>query len=164
MKRGAAPAKASNGAMAIPPDRADCMQPEKGKQSSIVPFVSTGHKGRDERRTLNTTHVVRSPWNREHFSESGMDELIESVREHGVLQDAIVRPYEDRDAHRMVDRHRIVDRALAEGARKAGVEVFELIAGERRWRAAAACGVDLPVKILWHCTDEQAIELQEIEN
>jgi ParB family chromosome partitioning protein len=88
---------------------------------------------------LATDRIRRSPFNREHFDSDELQDLIESVKEHGVIQPAIVRFKPD------------------------GKTSFELIAGERRWRAATAAGKDIPV-IIREATDEQALELQAIEN
>ena len=57
-------------------------------------------------------HRARQP--REVFDEDAMAELVHSIREVGLLQPIVVRP--------------------------AGPESFELIMGERRWRAAGAAG------------------------
>jgi ParB family chromosome partitioning protein len=79
-----------------------------------------------------------SSWQpRRHFSREAMDELVATVRERGVLQPLLVR--------------------------KKGAD-YELIAGERRWRAAAEAGLaDVPA-IVMEATDHDALELALVEN
>jgi PRTRC genetic system ParB family protein len=77
---------------------------------------------------------------RNYFEPKEMEELIESVRVHGVAQSILIRP-------------------IGDGK-------YKVIAGERRYRAAmAAHGVDfdMPVLII-ECTEEQAAVLAHIEN
>jgi len=77
---------------------------------------------------------------RRNFSEAELDELAASVREHGVIQPIVVRP--------------------ARGA----ADAFEIIAGERRWRAAQRAGLrDVPIVAL-DVSDGEALELAIIEN
>jgi len=71
--------------------------------------------------------------------EEGIDDLAGSIAQHGVLQPLIVRP-----------------------PREDGK--YELVAGERRWRAAQKAGiVDIPV-LVWDITDREALELALVEN
>lgn len=73
------------------------------------------------------------------FNEEQLEELTNSVREKGVMQPLLVRPSTDPN-------------------------VFELIAGERRWRAAQRAGLhDVPV-IVRDVDDKEALELAIIEN
>ncbi|EJF83416.1 ParB-like partition protein [Bartonella elizabethae Re6043vi] len=77
---------------------------------------------------------------RRHFTETELDNLAQSIRQHGVVQPVIVRPLRDHP-------HR-----------------FELIAGERRWRAAQRANLSqLPV-IIRDVDDKTALELAIIEN
>ncbi|MDR0530457.1 MAG: ParB/RepB/Spo0J family partition protein [Oscillospiraceae bacterium] len=72
------------------------------------------------------------------FDETALAELTKSVAEHGVLQPILVRP-------------------LPSGA-------YQIIAGERRWRAARAAGLgEIPV-VIRELTDEQAMAAALIEN
>jgi len=74
------------------------------------------------------------------FSEVELAELTDSIRQHGVIQPIVVRPV--KGAH---DR-------------------YEIIAGERRWRAAQRAGLhEVPVVIL-EATDEESLQLAIIEN
>lgn len=84
--------------------------------------------------------LTPSPLNhRKHFDAAKMKELEDSVRVQGVIQPIVARPIN-------------------------GTETFEVVAGERRFRAAKAAGlVDLPA-VVRELTDTQALELQVIEN
>ena len=81
---------------------------------------------------------ARNP--RRHFGEDDLTELTDSIRERGILQPIIVRTIPG-----MVD-------------------AYEIIAGERRWRAAQRAGLhDAPV-ILVEADDRQALEIAIVEN
>lgn len=72
------------------------------------------------------------------FAEPDLEDLTQSIREHGIVQPVVVR--------RMPD------------------DSFEIIAGERRWRAAQRAGlIDVPV-VIRDVTDRVALELAIIEN
>ncbi len=76
---------------------------------------------------------------RRDFDPEQLDELTASVREKGVMQPLLVRPSEDPN-------------------------IFEIIAGERRWRAAQRAGLhDVPV-VIRDVDDKEALELAIIEN
>jgi len=72
------------------------------------------------------------------IDKAGLADLTASVREHGVLQPILVRP--------------------EPGGR------YELIAGERRWRAARAAGLDAIPALIENIDDETALEIAVIEN
>ena len=84
--------------------------------------------------------VVANPRNpRRTFGENDLTDLAQSIREHGVVQPVIVRP-----------------------GRLDGT--YEIIAGERRWRAAQRAGVtQLPV-LIREVDDRVALELAIVEN
>ena len=77
---------------------------------------------------------------RRHFDEAGLQELAASIRERGVLEPLLVRPVPNaRDS-------------------------YEIIAGERRWRAAQIAELhDVPVMVR-ELTDREALEFGIIEN
>lgn len=76
---------------------------------------------------------------RRDFDTDQLDELTNSIREKGVMQPLLVRPTEDPN-------------------------IFEIIAGERRWRASQRAGLhDVPV-IIREVDDREALELAIIEN
>jgi len=77
---------------------------------------------------------------RKDFAAADLDELAASIREKGILQPIVVR-------------------AAAEG-----VDLYEIIAGERRWRAAQRAGLhDVPITLIV-ADDREALELAIIEN
>ena len=77
---------------------------------------------------------------RRNFSDVELDELAASIKERGIIQPIVVRTL---------------------GAAK---DVYEIIAGERRWRAAQRAGLhDIPVT-LFDATDVESLELAIIEN
>ena len=81
---------------------------------------------------------ARNP--RRSFSNAELDELVASLRERGIIQPIIVRPV----------------RGAADG--------YEIIAGERRWRAAQRAGLhEVPVVVV-EATDAEALQLAIIEN
>ncbi len=72
------------------------------------------------------------------FSEESLNELADSIKEHGVLQPLLVRP-------------------LSSGG-------YQLVAGERRWRASRMAGLrEVPV-VIRDMDEEQAMEIALIEN
>jgi ParB family chromosome partitioning protein len=71
------------------------------------------------------------------FVREALDELVASVREHGVLEPLLVRKAEDG---------------------------YELIAGERRWRAAQEAGLKQVPVVVRDATDLEALEIGLIEN
>ena len=82
--------------------------------------------------------IVPSPLQpRKNFAPEALQELVDSIRQHGIIQPLIVR--------RIDGRH-------------------ELIAGERRWRAAQELGLaEVPV-IVRTASDLEVLELSLIEN
>ncbi len=71
------------------------------------------------------------------FEESALDELAASIREHGVLQPVLVRP-------------------MGDG--------YQLVAGERRWRAAIRAGLATIPALVELLDDDAALEIAVIEN
>ena len=89
-------------------------------------------------RQVGLSTIVPSPLQpRKNFAPEALQELVDSIREHGIIQPLIVR--------RVDGRH-------------------ELIAGERRWRAAQEVGLaEVPV-IVRTASDLEVLELSLIEN
>ncbi len=89
-------------------------------------------------RDVPLDHVVPSPLQpRTQFVESPLDDLMESIRQHGIIQPLIVR---------MVDGK------------------LELIAGERRWRASKKLGLTTVPVIEREASDRDVLEMALIEN
>jgi ParB family chromosome partitioning protein len=77
---------------------------------------------------------------RRHFADAELDDLAASIRERGVIQPILVR------------------------TTRGALDQYEIIAGERRWRAAQRAGQhDVPV-VLLEVSDREALELAIIEN
>ncbi len=74
------------------------------------------------------------------FSEDEIEELAASIREKGVLQPILVRPAPDMDGH------------------------FEIVAGERRWRASQKAGLHVLPALVRELGDAQVLEIGVIEN
>src|SRR5215203_2846757 len=72
------------------------------------------------------------------FHEDSLQELSASIREHGVLQPILVRPL--------------------------GRDRYQLIAGERRWRASRAAGRETIPALIEEIDDDTALEISIIEN
>ncbi len=71
------------------------------------------------------------------FEDDALQELVDSIREHGVLQPVLVRPKGD---------------------------FYEIIAGERRWRAAQLAGLDNLPALVKEIEDVQTAEISLVEN
>jgi ParB family transcriptional regulator, chromosome partitioning protein len=76
---------------------------------------------------------------RQHFDSDRLDELASSLREHGLLEPLVVR-------------------------RRPGQDDFELIAGERRWRAAQRADLKQVLVVVRDVSAKDAFELALIEN
>jgi ParB family transcriptional regulator, chromosome partitioning protein len=84
---------------------------------------------------------------RKDFGREALQELIDSIRQHGIIQPLIVRPAT----------------ASPSGGGQVGAR-FELIAGERRWRAAQEIGLATVPAIVRTASDLEVLELSLIEN
>jgi ParB family transcriptional regulator, chromosome partitioning protein len=105
-----------------------------------VAAESQGERPRGQRRvaTSSLRPNVRNP--RRVFSDAELDELAASLRERGIIQPIVARAV----------------RGVADG--------YEIIAGERRWRAAQRAGLhEVPVVIV-EATDAEALQIAIIEN
>lgn len=91
--------------------------------------------------TVSTTTAQKE--RRAHFDKEALQELAHSIKSVGLAQPILVRPF--RDEH-------------VRG------EVFELVFGERRLLAAKLAGLEEIPATVRELTDEQALELQLIEN
>lgn len=90
-------------------------------------------------RTAPIEFVSPNPRNpRRNFAEDDLEDLTQSIREHGIVQPVVVR--------------------TMPGGR------YEIIAGERRWRAAQRAGLSAVPIVIRDVTDRVALELAIIEN
>jgi ParB family chromosome partitioning protein len=104
------------------------------RPAPIAPAADSGEK--IHRIRLDT--ITPSPFQpRKEFAQEALQELVESIRQHGIIQPLIVR--------RVDGGH-------------------ELIAGERRWRAAKELGLSEAPVIVRSASDLEVLELSLIEN
>jgi ParB family chromosome partitioning protein len=108
---------------------------DAGVQSQPTP--ADRHRGQ---RRVPTAYLRANPRNpRKTYDADDLADLTSSIREKGIVQPILVRPV-------------------------AGSSDFEIIAGERRWRAAQKAGLhEVPV-VVQEATDREALEIAIIEN
>jgi len=113
--------------------------------ASLIGDVGTDNEpapqhARGQRR-VPIEFVKANPRNpRRHFSDAELGELAGSIRERGIIQPIVVRTV------------------------RGASDSFEIIAGERRWRAAQRAGLhEVPI-IVHEASDAEALELAIIEN
>jgi ParB family chromosome partitioning protein len=93
----------------------------------------------DQLREIDTDRIIpNSHQPRKNFDEDALNELANSIREHGIVQPIVVRPLED--------------------------GFFQLIAGERRWRASQRAGLARLPAVVRDAAEDSALELALIEN
>jgi ParB family chromosome partitioning protein len=109
--------------------------------SALIPNAQESSVGsRDQRSTLEVAidRITPSPFQpRRTFDEAKIEELAASIRNQGIIQPLVVRPKDDG---------------------------FELIAGERRWRAAMKAGLNRVPVVLRDASDLEALQLALVEN
>lgn len=92
----------------------------------------------DEVKSIPVDQIIPNRYQpRTEFDDEKIDELCQTIRTHGIIQPIVVRHYEDR---------------------------FELIAGERRWRAATKLGLETIPAIIRNYNDAQSASVALIEN
>lgn len=93
----------------------------------------------DGPRSIAIDLVQRNPQQpRKHFDEAELNDLANSIRSHGVLQPILVRP-------------------IAAGK-------FEIVAGERRWRAAQRAGLHTIPAVVRELNEVEVLEIAIVEN
>lgn len=98
---------------------------------------------------INLANIVPSALQpRKDFAREALQELVDSIRQHGIIQPLIVRP---------------AAASVAAATGQVGPR-FELIAGERRWRAAQQAGLTQAPVIIRSAGDMEVLELSLIEN
>ncbi|MFC3161712.1 ParB/RepB/Spo0J family partition protein [Ciceribacter thiooxidans] len=109
-----------------------------GEMDQPLP-VGTARSSVNPDRTVPIEFVSRNPRNpRRYFDETELQDLAGSIRQHGIVQPVVVRT--------------------------SGADRYEIIAGERRWRAAQLAGLaEIPV-IVRDVDDRTALELAIVEN
>jgi ParB/RepB/Spo0J family partition protein len=90
-------------------------------------------------RIVQVDHIEPNPEQpRLVFEPAALDELAASIREHGVLQPILVRPL--------------------------GPNTYQIVAGERRWRASRLAGLETIPALIEDIDDDTALEIAIIEN
>ncbi len=108
------------------------------KQQSSAPHDSPAQGIRQ----IPIAHIEPNPFQpRKNFSPEALDELAASIREHGLIQPLLVREI-----------------STPQGTR------YQLIAGERRWRAAQRAGLANVPAMIKGVTPQEALELALVEN
>ena len=103
--------------------------------AAAAPAREPAHHGPQE---IDIDLVEPSPYQpRTRFREEALDELARSIKASGIIQPIVVRPIGNR---------------------------FQLIAGERRWRAAQRAGLTKASAIVRQVSDELALEMTLVEN
>lgn len=109
--------------------------------SALIPSAAqASDENRDQRATLEVAvdRITPSPFQpRRTFDEAKIEELAASIRNQGIIQPLVVRPKNDG---------------------------FELIAGERRWRAAMKAGLSRVPVVVRTASDHEALQLALVEN
>jgi ParB family transcriptional regulator, chromosome partitioning protein len=101
---------------------------------------SSAERPRGQRRVATSSLRPNARNPRRIFSDVELDELSASLRERGMIQPIVARPV------------------------RGAPDAFEIIAGERRWRAAQRAGLhEVPVVII-EASDQEALQLAIIEN
>jgi ParB family chromosome partitioning protein len=114
---------------------------ERELSPAIVSLLSNDRQGRARGgvRNIDVERITPNPEQpRLSMDQTTLDELAASIREHGVLQPILVRPLEGGE--------------------------FQLIAGERRWRASKAAGLATIPALVEEIDDDTALEISIIEN
>ena len=132
------------------------MAPKKGLGKSMGDLLgtpkanTTKHKIEETAEVLkNTTQEIEidliSPNKqqpRKMFNEDALEELSESIKEHGIIEPLVVSKKTDSNKK----------------------EYYQIVAGERRWRAAKLAGMKKVPVVVKEYTDHQILEIALIEN
>ena len=109
--------------------------------SALIPVAvepRTEPKQENSNFEIAVERIIPSPLQpRRAFDETKIEELASSIRNQGIIQPLVVRPNGDQ---------------------------FELIAGERRWRAAMKAGLSRVPVVVRNATDHEALQLALVEN
>jgi len=118
---------------------ANTQQPPAPAPRPAAPAPAQPATASDGPRSLPIDLVQRNPAQpRKHFDESDLTELANSIRTHGVLQPILVRPIP--------------------GGK------YEIVAGERRWRAAQRAGLHTIPAVIREFNELEVLEIAIVEN
>lgn len=135
---------ASSEAASAQTSSADAESAGRGLQSAAAETETAAAGGEDANGANDTVRVLRlsqidpnRSQPRQNFEDEALEELAESIKQFGVLQPILVQK---------------------KGSR------YEIIAGERRWRASRKAGLTEIPAIVREYTDQETLELSLIEN
>lgn len=100
--------------------------------------TSANEQTSDLRNIARTSIIADPDQPRRHFDDEALEELAASIKEHGIIQPIVVTPVGDGQ--------------------------FQIVAGERRWRASAIAGLEKVPAIVRTLTEQHKLELALIEN
>ncbi|PYT94912.1 MAG: chromosome partitioning protein ParB [Acidobacteria bacterium] len=113
-------------------------QPQPSTAGSAAPGMPASQPMQGGPQEIDIDLIEPSPYQpRTKFHEQGLDELARSIKASGIIQPLVVRPIGSK---------------------------FQLIAGERRWRAAQRAGLTKVTTILKEVPDDLALEMTLVEN
>jgi len=107
---------------------------------ALLPSISSSHTAASaDIQQLRIADIVPNRYQPRHnFSPSELADLTASIKETGILQPIVVR--------------------------RKGDGIFELISGERRWRASREAGLETIQAVIRNCGDQEALLLALVEN
>ncbi len=124
---------------------------KKGLGKGLAALIGDLDEKSDDQSTKINTEVATDQTNvpieflvanrdqpRKNFSETSLDELSQSIKQKGILLPILVRPLNDKE--------------------------FQIIAGERRWRAAQKAGLNEVPVIVKNFNESEVLEIGLIEN
>jgi len=96
---------------------------------------------KDNKSSISISSIVRNRYQpRKNFEKESLEELVNSIKERGIIQPIIVRRAEDQ------------------------VDKFEIIAGERRWQAAQNAGLHEVPAVIIKADNLKSLEFAIVEN
>lgn len=105
---------------------------------ALIPELESSEKERQQIAELEIKLIDRNPQQpRREFDADKLSELADSIREHGVVQPIVVKPVGER---------------------------YQIVAGERRWRAAQLAGLIKVPAVVRSFTEQEQMEIALIEN
>ena len=115
------------------------MAQRKALGRGLVALLGTSELDVEQLREIDIDRILpNSQQPRKNFDEESLEELADSIRQHGVVQPIVVRPLED--------------------------GFFQLIAGERRWRASQRAGLTRVPAVIRQAGEHDTLEIALIEN
>ena len=106
-------------------------------------------------RHIGIDAIERSPFQpRTEFDSEQLRELADSIKQRGVIQPLLVRPIKTKAA----------PNAFGAALQSDGARRYELIAGERRWRAAREARLTTIPAFVREASDQEVLEIALIEN